>query len=111
MFMIKGLDNSQFTMTLIQEGTKYIELNDSEPFAYTFDDQETELKLTFKNHKKESVNFNLIAPVNTLNLFVSNNHDDLHGDEDDLASSEGFIRFEKNDIENEDFSILVKRID
>lgn len=57
------------------------------------------------------MNFNLIAPVNTLNLFVSNSHDELHGDEDDLGSSEGFIRFEKKEIENEDFSILVKRID
>lgn len=36
--MIEGLDSSEFTLTLIPLGTEFIELKDSEPFTYLFDD-------------------------------------------------------------------------
>ena len=48
--------------------------------------------------------------MNKLNLFVENSKKFPEGDEDDTASSEGFIKFVKQDIKKEEFSILVKRI-
>ena len=99
-FMIEGLDHSQFTLTLIPLGTEFIELKDSEPFTYLFDDKENDLKFTFKNSEKKDVTFNLIAPINMLNLFVENGEKVPGDDENDLSSSEGFIRFESKDIKS-----------
>ena len=51
-FMIKGLDDSYFTITIIEQGEKFIELKDGEAFAYTFDDREDEVEFLFNNKKK-----------------------------------------------------------
>jgi hypothetical protein len=37
-FMVEALDNCEFTLTLIDEGSEFIELHDSQPFAYLLDD-------------------------------------------------------------------------
>ena len=42
-FLIRALDNTQFTMKLLEENTQFIDLEDSEPFAYLFDDTEDHL--------------------------------------------------------------------
>lgn len=63
-FLVRGLDNCEFTLTIIEEGTEYIELQDTKPFTYLFDDSEKEIIFTYKLEKKEDVNFNLIGPVN-----------------------------------------------
>lgn len=39
-FMVRGLDNSEFTITIIDEGTDSIPLNDGQPFSYLMDDKE-----------------------------------------------------------------------
>ncbi len=69
---MKGLDDCEFTLTLIDEGTEFIELQDTKPFTYLFDDAEKELTFSYKLEKKEDVNFNLIGPVNELKLSVLN---------------------------------------
>lgn len=38
--MVQALDNAEFTLTLIEEGFEFIELVDSQPFTYLFDDAE-----------------------------------------------------------------------
>lgn len=37
-FLVEALDNCEFTLTLISANTEYIELKDSQPFTYLFDD-------------------------------------------------------------------------
>jgi hypothetical protein len=49
-----------------------VEVFDSKPFTYLLDDAEKELVFKFKLPEKMDVNFNLIAPVNELNLIVYN---------------------------------------
>ena len=39
-FKVVGLDYTQFTLTVIDEKTPFIELKDTQPFAYLFDDKE-----------------------------------------------------------------------
>lgn len=63
-FSVLGLNNAEFTITVIDEGTEYIQLEDTKPFTYLFDEAERELKFQFKLSKKEDLNFNLIGPVN-----------------------------------------------
>ena len=41
--MIEGLDNCEFALSIIEEGTGAIELKDGEPFSYLFDDKESSL--------------------------------------------------------------------
>lgn len=43
LFMIEGLDNCEFALSIIEEGTGAIELKDGEPFSYLFDDKESSL--------------------------------------------------------------------
>jgi hypothetical protein len=62
----------------------------------------------FKNNKKGDVSFNLIAPLNALNLLVNNGIDLPDEDSPDL-SSDGFIIFSKDQIDGLDFSILVRK--
>lgn len=49
-----------------------MELHDSRPFTYLFDDGEKELVFKFTLTEKQQVNFNLIAPINELDLIVYN---------------------------------------
>lgn len=70
--MVQALDNAEFTLTLIEEGFEFIELVDSQPFTYLFDDAEKQMLFKFKLTKKMQVNFNLIAPVDQLTLTVYN---------------------------------------
>lgn len=39
-FKVVGLDYTHFTLTVLDEKTPFIELNDTQPFAYLFDDKE-----------------------------------------------------------------------
>ena len=39
LFKVVGLDFCQFTLTVIDEKTPFIELKDTEPFTYLFDDR------------------------------------------------------------------------
>lgn len=47
-FLVEALDNCEFTLTLISADAEYIELKDSQPFTYLFDDAEKELYFKFK---------------------------------------------------------------
>lgn len=69
---VVGLDNCEFTITMLQANQPYIQLKDTEPFVYLMDDNENELIFAFKLDKKEDVSFNLIAPLNQLTLEVFN---------------------------------------
>lgn len=48
MFLVKGLDTCEFTLTLLPEDTELISLKDSQPFVYMLDKQEKVLKFRFK---------------------------------------------------------------
>ena len=49
-----------------------MELKDTVPFTYLFDDSEKTLFFYFKLADKQDVSFNLIGPANQLDLLVSN---------------------------------------
>lgn len=67
-----ALDNCEFTLRVIDGKTPFIELKDTQPFSYLFDDKENSLVFEFNMPEKEDVSFNLIGPVNELNLMVIN---------------------------------------
>jgi|JI9StandDraft_2_1071091.scaffolds.fasta_scaffold161726_2 hypothetical protein len=109
-FLVHSFDNCEFTLTIIDEGTEYVELQDTKPFTYLFDDGEKEMKFEFKLKEKEDVNFNLIGPVNELNLVVMNDErwtDDNRGEGE--ASTEGYLSFKKEDISSLNFVIKVEK--
>jgi hypothetical protein len=59
-------------MTIIDEDDEFIKLEDNIAFSYTMDDRESKVAFKFKLNKKETVSFNLIGPLNALNLMVNN---------------------------------------
>jgi hypothetical protein len=68
------------------------------------------MKFEFKLKEKEDVNFNLIGPVNELNLVVMNDErwtDDNRGEGE--ASTEGYLSFKKEDISSLNFVIKVEK--
>lgn len=71
-FKVVVLDNCEFTLRVIDGKTPFLELKDTQPFAYLFDDKESSLVFEFNMPEKEDVSFNLIGPVNELNLLVIN---------------------------------------
>lgn len=106
MFMVNALDTCEFTLTLIDEGSEYIELHDSQPFAYLLDDSEKELTFKFKLKQKQDVHFNLIAPVDELSLSVYN-HEEADEKTEGEISTDGYITFTKENIEGLAFIVKV----
>lgn len=39
LFFVKGLDSCEFTLTILDENTTFVELKDTQPFTYLFDDK------------------------------------------------------------------------
>jgi hypothetical protein len=81
LFKIIALDNCEFTLTVLDSHTPYIELKDTVPFTYLMDDKENFLIFYFNLSKKEDISFNLIAPVNELNLLAINKEKPTKEDE------------------------------
>ena len=108
MFYVKALDTCEFTITLLGEENEFIELKDSQAFVYLFDDLEDNLVFKFVRERKVDVNFNLIAPLHSLDLIVENG-DKLPDDEDALISAEGFLSFKADDAPKDDFIIMVRK--
>ena len=106
-FMVEALDICEFTLTLIDEGSEYIELKDSQPFAYMFDDGEKELLFKFTLKSKQDVNFNLIGPVNELQLAVFNSQEPTEGEGE--ISTDGYISVKKEDIHGLTFVVAVQK--
>jgi hypothetical protein len=61
---VHALDESEFTVTIIEEDGEYPELKDGIPFNYLMDESEEEMVLKFNFDEKEDLTFNLIAPLN-----------------------------------------------
>lgn len=71
-FLIQALDNCEFTLSLINENTEFIKLEDSQPFAYQLNELEEEMKFTFDREIQADVTFNLVSPFHSLDLIVEN---------------------------------------
>lgn len=69
---MKGLDNCEFTLTSIDEGSGEIPLTDGQPFTYLMDDHEDHLFFVFKLQETTGVSFNLISALGDLTLIVHN---------------------------------------
>lgn len=107
-FLVEGLDNCEFTLTLISAGAEYIELKDSQPFTYLFDDAEKELFFKFKLETKQDAHFNLIGPVDELTLSVFNRLEVDEASEGEV-STDGYITFAKDSIEGLNFIVKVQK--
>lgn len=106
--MVQGLENCEFTISIIEDGTDAISLNDGEPFSYLMDDRENSVLFKFKLPAKEDVSFNLIAPLNDLLLIVANGKDAPNGDEDG-ASTDGYISLTKSELTSTEFRVMVEK--
>lgn len=63
------------------------------------DDTEKKIYFKFSIPEKTGVSFNLIAPLNDLMLVVNNGKEKPNGD-DHTPSSDGYISFDKSDLES-----------
>lgn len=94
----------------MDSNSKYIELKDTVPFAYLFDNEEKYIMFEFKAPSKQDVSFNLIAPANQLNLLVLNKEKPEKGDEENADwATDGFIKFEKKDVNSTNFYVKVMK--
>lgn len=101
------MDSGEFIITVIEEEDEYIRLEDGFAFSYRIEEDEEEILFKYKLQEKMDVSFNLVAPLNHLNLLVSNGEQES----DDLTSmsSEGYITFQKEEIKSLTFIITVKK--
>jgi hypothetical protein len=56
--------------------------------------KDKEIYLKFKIESKKTVNFNLIAPLNTFSMYIANSEEKPDSEDVDLATSSSFIKFE-----------------
>ena len=103
------MDNCQYTLTRINEEDEYIDLKDGQSFTYLMDDQEDKVIFKFKVDKKQPVSFNLISPLNSLYLLVENGKKVPNTKEMNIASTDGYISFNKNEVKELEFTILIKK--
>jgi hypothetical protein len=82
---ITSLDDTIFTLRVMENTDEYIDLVDGEPFSYSLK-QADRIGFTFKIKEKTDTQFNLIAPLNSLYLYVSNSDKLPTGGEEDLKS-------------------------
>lgn len=94
---VEALDNTQFELTIISGSDKYITLDDGTPFSYTMDSKEERVDFKFKLKEKSDVSFNLVSPLNSLKLFVSNGKEDVDEDTSE-QSTDGYILIQKGNI-------------
>jgi len=71
-FKVIGLDNCDFTLAVLNTHSRFLILTDGIPFTYVLTENDKQMLFFFKLKQKEDVSFNLIAPVNELDLFVVN---------------------------------------
>lgn len=72
--------------------------------------KDKEIYMRFKIQKKQTVNFNLIAPLNTFVMYVSNSEEMPDGQDMDIASSSSFLKINEDEIDKLVFTILIKRV-
>lgn len=63
----------------------------------------------FEAPKGLAVGINLVAPLDTVFMYVSNNRTMPVGSDEDLRSTDGRLYFPKRELNSTDFSILLKR--
>lgn len=106
---VNVLDNCEYTLTRINEEDEYIDLKDGQSFTYEMDDQEDKLVFKFKLDKKQPASFNLISPLNSLYLLVENGKKIPSTKDMNIASTDGYISFGKNEVKDLEFTILIKK--
>ena len=85
-------------------------MKDGEPFSYTLKRQ-NEIGFTFKikNHNSD-VKFNLVAPLNSLHMYVNNDAEEISTDNANLRSYSGDVIFKKSDLKSNDFTLLLSKV-
>ena len=73
------------------------------------DSSEERIDFKFKLKEKSDVSFNLVSPLNSLKLFVSNGRDDVDEDTSE-QSTDGYILIEKGNMESLDFTVSVVKM-
>ena len=107
---VEGLDSSRFTLRILENVEEFIELKDGEPFTYTLK-QQNQIGFIFKIKDFNSdVKFNLVAPLNSLNMYVNNNKEEISADDADLISYSGDVTFKKSDLKDKEFTLLLSKI-
>jgi hypothetical protein len=104
---VEGLDNGEFVLSFVEDEDEFIPLEDGLPFSYTMDSAENRIDFKFAIKEKTDVNFNLIAPLNTLKLIVANEEKNIPDEGSAEQSSEGYVLFEKDQINGLNFVISV----
>lgn len=95
---------------MIENSAYFIELKDGEPFSYTLK-QQNQIGFTFKIKDYSSdVKFNLIAPLNSLNMYVNNDAEEISVENANLISYSGDVTFKKSELKSNDFTILLSKI-
>lgn len=97
-----------FTLRIEDNADQYILLKDGEPFSYTLK-TEVMIGMSFKLKEKTDTEFNLIAPLNTLYMYVSNSEKMPLGNDEDLKSTDGRLVFSKKDMNSTEFTVLIKK--
>jgi hypothetical protein len=59
-------------LNIIESNSEFVELTDTVPFAYLFDNEESKMVFSFTLPTKQDVTFNLVGPTNQLDLLVIN---------------------------------------
>ena len=94
---MKGLENTEFTITIVEGNANTIPLVDGQSFSYLMDDHEDELVFSFTIPEINAATFNLVSPIGDLLLIVNNGKNEPSYDEDQV-SREGFISFTKKEV-------------
>ena len=97
-----GLEKTSFKIRFLEK-TDGIALTLGEKFTYLFDDNENSISLKYINKVEDNLFFNLLSPINSLTLTVSN------ADGQTLTSSEGYIVFKRNDLRGDLFEIKIEK--
>lgn len=104
---VEGLDNGEFVLSFVEDEDEFIPLEEGLPISYTMDSAEKRIDFKFTLKQKSDVSFNLIAPLNTLKLIVTNEEKNVRDEGNTEQSSEGYILFEKDQIRGLDFVVSV----
>ena len=105
---VEGLELSRFTLR-IDETDAMINLEDGVALTQSITKEEG-LYFRFKIKSKEAVNFNLIAPLNTFQMYISNSNEKPDVEDVNLQMSTNYFKYEQDEIDELIFTILVNKV-
>lgn len=105
---IKSLELVKATIRIDEKNNAFA-LEDGIPLTYSMEKAKN-VFFTFHIPAKKSVNFNLVAPLNSFVMSVANSKEKPDTEDVDLQSSSSFIKYDQENIDGLDFTVLVKRV-